>query len=219
MPSWPDPPFELIHTRDYVVRAFRKGPDEVLLRGSVQDHKPPEGYIAGDPEPLTMHYMVVDLTVNFPSLVITDAEVLFETYPQSECPRITDHYREVVGLSVARGFTHKVRELFGGPRGCAHVTALLQAMAPVAVQCRLSMRIDDPVTFQPAGPGSFRRADISGMINTCHAWAEDGPLVAIADRGDAPPLPIPISERLQALGQDPVEWRARATGRPGVPGD
>jgi hypothetical protein len=215
MALWPDPPFELIHSRDYVVRAFRKGPDEVLIR----DQKPAEGYIDGDPEPLTMHYMVVDLTVTFPSLIIGDTQVLFETYPQTGCPRITDHYRQLVGLSVARGFTHRVRELFGGPRGCAHVTALLQAMAPVAVQCRLSMGISDPVTFRSAGTGAVRRADISGMINTCHEWAEDGPLVAMADRGESPPLPIPVSERLQALGQDPIEWRAGATGRPSVPGD
>jgi hypothetical protein len=213
MAPWPDPPFEPIHTREYVVHAFRKGPDEVLLRGFVQDRKPPGGYIEGDPEPLTMHHMVVDLTVAFPDLVITDAGVLFETYPQAQCPRISDHYRELVGLSVARGFTHKVRELFGGPRGCAHVTALLQAMAPVAVQCRLSMRIDDPETFEAEQPGEDLRARIAGMINTCHAWAEDGPLISRAERGEPPSLPIPITERLQALGRDPVEWRSRATGR------
>jgi hypothetical protein len=208
MPVWPDPPLEPIHARDYLIKAYRKGPDEVLIRGSVQDQKPPQAYVEGDPEPLTMHYMVVDLTVTFPSLIITDAQVLFETYPQAQCPRITDHYRGLIGLSVARGFTHRVRELFGGPRGCAHVTALLQAMAPVAVQCQLTMRLDEPVAF---GTGDHR-ARISGMINTCHAWAEDGPLVAMADRGEVPPLPIPITERLQALGQDPVEWRQRATG-------
>jgi len=38
-------------------------------------------------------------------------------------------------LSIARGFTHKVRGLFGGPRGCTHTTALSQAMAPEAIQC------------------------------------------------------------------------------------
>ena len=46
----------------------------------------------------------------------------------------------LVGLSIARGFTHRVRELFGGPRGCTHTTALLQAMAPIAMQCFWSMR-------------------------------------------------------------------------------
>jgi hypothetical protein len=221
MALWPDPPFEPIHARDYLVKAFRKGPDEVLIRGSVEDQKPPHGYIEGDPEPLTMHYMVVDLTVAYPDLVITGARVLFETYPQAECPRITNRYGELVGSSVARGFTHKVRELFGGPRGCAHVTALLQAMAPVAVQCRLSMRVnaDEPVAFVSANGDDDRRARISGLINTCHAWAADGPLVTLAERGDPPPLPIPISERLQSLGKDPEEWRSGPTGRTAVPGE
>ncbi len=156
MPAWPDPPLEPIHTRQYVVNAYRKGADEILIRGSVQDDKPGDTYVDGDPDPLTMHCMIVDLTVGFPSLQISGVEVVFETYPQAECPRITDHYRSLIGLSVARGFTHNVRELFGGPRGCAHVTALLQAMAPVAVQCRLSMggadTLDAPVAFRPTPP-------------------------------------------------------------------
>jgi len=34
------------------------------------------------------------------------------------------HYESLVGLSIARGFTHKARELFGGPRGCSHILTL-----------------------------------------------------------------------------------------------
>jgi hypothetical protein len=218
MPVWPDPPLDPIHSRQYIVKAYRKGATELLIRGSVQDDKPGDAYIEGDTEPLTMHYMVVDLTVDFPSLEITGAEVIFETYPQADCPRITDHYGSLIGLSVARGFTHRVRELFGGPRGCSHVTALLQAMAPVAVQCRLSMGGSDtagmPVVFRPGPPSvEDRRARIEGLINTCHAWAEDGPLVATAEHGEQPPLPIPITARLMTLGLDPDVWRAEAEAR------
>ena len=64
----------------------------------------------------------------------------FEHHPREECPSITAHYDELVGLSIARGFTHRVRELFGGPRGCTHTTALLQAMAPIGMQCFWSMK-------------------------------------------------------------------------------
>jgi hypothetical protein len=216
MPAWPDPPLPPIHSRHYAVKAYRQGPDAILIRGSVQDEKPGDTYSEGDPNPLTMHYMVVDLAVAFPSLEITGAEVVFETYPQNDCPRITDHYRSLIGLSVARGFTHNVRELFGGPRGCAHVTALLLAMAPVAVQCRFSVgradTLDAPVAFRTAAPGD-RRAAVAGMINTCHAWAEGGDLVTTAERGELPPLPRPIIARLATLGIDPDAWREQAQGR------
>jgi len=218
MPDWPDPPLPPIHHRQYDVKAYRQGDDAILIRGSVRDDKPGDTYVAGDPDPLTMHFMVVDLTVAFPSLEITGAEVVFETYPQPDCPRITDHYHRLIGLSVARGFTHNVRELFGGPRGCAHVTALLQAMAPVAVQCRLSVGGGDtlqaPVAFRTAASvAEQRRAMVAGMINTCHAWAEGGALVATAERGEQSVLPLPISARLVSLGVDPDTWQEEFRAR------
>ena len=71
------------------------------------------------------------------------AAVLFEAHPHDACGSIAPHYGELVGLSIARGFTHEVRQRFGGPRGCTHTTALLLAMAPVAIQCIWSMQVVD----------------------------------------------------------------------------
>ena len=134
-PEGVDPSDELIHERAYVVRAYRKGTDTLVLRGSIRDQKPPGLYVASDPDPLTVHHMIVDLKIAVPSLEIIAAKAVLETHPHASCPKIEDHYGNLVGLSIARGFTHKVRELFGGPRGCTHTTALLQAMAqkPAAV--------------------------------------------------------------------------------------
>ena len=82
----------------------------------------------------------------------SSANAALETHPHAACPRIEDHYQHLIGLSIARGFTHKVRELFGGPRGCTHTTALLQAMAPVAIQSMWSFRVEgDPRGRRPAG--------------------------------------------------------------------
>ncbi len=130
----------LLHQRTYLVRSYREGDDRMRIRGAVQDIKPPGLYVPDDPDALEVHHMVVDLIVEFPSLTIVDANVVMETHPHRECVRIEDHYRNLIGLSIARGFTHKVRELFGGPRGCTHTTALLQAMAPVAIQSMWSLR-------------------------------------------------------------------------------
>ena len=210
----PDPDgLEVLHDREYRVRAFRLADDRLLIRGAVRDQKPPGLYLDIDPEPLTVHHMQVDIEVAFPSLEIVDARVVFETHPHETCPVITTHYDGMIGLSIARGFTHKVRELFGGPRGCTHTTALLQAMAPVAVQCTWSMRAsfgrrsgDGDV---PAGglTEEQRRALWATNLNTCHVWAEDGAHVRALQNGGDFGAPVFLRRRMERLGIDPEEWR------------
>lgn len=203
LPMGPEGALPILHDREYRVRAYRLAADRLLIHGAVRDQKPPGLYIPGDTKPLTVHHMQLALTVAFPELVIVDAVCEFETHPFDHCPTITGHYRELVGLSIARGFTHRVRELFGGPNGCTHTTALLQAMAPVAVQCFWSMqaaqrREDGDDDYVPGGAdesGQWRRT-----INTCHVWAEDGDLVAARERGDGGGVPVFMRGRLAELG-------------------
>jgi hypothetical protein len=206
----PDPDLPLLHTRNYQVRAFRKGDDTLVLRGAVKDDKPAGLYVPEDDEPLTIHHMIVDLEIGFPSLEITAASVVFEAHPHLTCPTITEHYHHLVGLSIARGFTHKVRELFGGPRGCTHTTALLQAMAPVAVQCFWSMQVMDARTegasLRPAPNAPARAAMMARNLNTCHVWSEDGDQMAAINAGRPPEAPLQIVRRFRELGRDPGEW-------------
>ena len=143
LPADPDG-LAVLHEREYRVRSYRlddDGGQHLLLRGAVRDQKPAGLYVEGDPDPLTFHHMQVELVVDFPGMEISAAAVLFEAHPHDQCVAITPHYGELVGLSIARGFTHEVRQRFGGPRGCTHTTALLLAMAPVAIQSIWSMQI------------------------------------------------------------------------------
>lgn len=209
-PEGVDPADQLIHERAYVVRAYRKGTDTLVLRGSVRDQKPPGLYVPSDPEPLTVHHMIVDLTISVPSLEITGAKAVLETHPHASCPRIEDHYGNLVGLSIARGFTHKVRELFGGPRGCTHTTALLQAMAPVAVQSMWSFRVAQ--AKENGNPSAFsspesRQGALMMNLNTCHIWAEDGEQVASIRNNEPMEIPVWIEQRFAKLGLDPSSWR------------
>lgn len=197
---------ELLHTRSYDVQSFREGEDRLRLRGRVRDVKPPGMTIEGDVEPLTIHDMIVDLVVAFPSLTIIDASVRMATHPHGECPSVVQHYRNLVGLSIARGYTHRVRELFGGPRGCTHTTALLQAMAPVAIQSVWSMHAASAQADPPAAADHRQRLGMN--LNTCHVWAEDGPMFSLIDAGEDPPPPIWATERMVQLGRDPASWRA-----------
>ncbi|MEX0847286.1 MAG: DUF2889 domain-containing protein [Ilumatobacteraceae bacterium] len=209
-PEGVDAADELIHERAYVVRAYRKGTDTLVLRGSVRDQKPPGLYVPSDPEPLTVHHMIVDLTIAVPSLEITAAKAVLETHPHATCPRIEDHYGNLVGLSIARGFTHKVRELFGGPRGCTHTTALLQAMAPVAVQSMWSFRVAQAKENGNASAFSSpesRQGALMMNLNTCHIWAEDGEQVASIRNNEPMEIPVWIEQRFAKLGLDPTSWR------------
>jgi hypothetical protein len=209
-PDGVDAEDELIHERVYVVRAYRHGTDQLIIRGSVRDQKPPGLYIADDTEPLTIHHMIVDLTVTVPSLEIVEAKAVLETHPHPTCKRIEDHYGQLVGLSIARGFTHKIRELFGGPRGCTHTTALLQAMAPVAIQSIWSFSMaqarDDEET--PFDSEAARQSALMANVNTCHVWAEDGQHVAGLRNGEPMDVPLWITKRFDQLGRDPATWRS-----------
>ena len=192
----PDPEgLEVLHDREYRVRAYRVSDDELLIRGAVRDQKPPGLYLADDPEPLTMHHMQVDLHVAFPSAEIIAAEVVFESHPHTTCPTITGHYQGLVGLSISRGYTHKVRDLFGGPRGCTHTTALLLAMGPIAVQCFWSMH------------ASTARRDA-----TAFAVAADDLAGAAGDDVAVQPQHVPRLGRGRRAGR-------RAAGRPADRGD
>ncbi|MDX2381123.1 MAG: DUF2889 domain-containing protein [Acidimicrobiia bacterium] len=210
----PDPvdedgiPLRAVHDREYRVRAFRLAEDRVLIRGAVRDQKPPGLYIEIDPQPLTIHHMQLDIEVSYPTLEITSAEVVFESHPHEQCVSIVDHYELLVGLSIARGFTHRVRELFGGPRGCTHTTALIQAMAPVAVQCFFSL---EAANSQEAGsrsaPSSERREEMWAMnLNTCHVWAEDSDVVTGLREGVAMGVPVFLRGRLDELGVQSDDW-------------
>lgn len=206
----PEPIGTPIHRRSYDVQAYRVDADRLRLRGTVHDEKPPGIYIVDDTEPLSIHHMEVDLVLEFPSLLIVEAAVAMNVTPHLNCNTIEPDYQQLVGLSIARGFSRKVKDLFGGPSGCTHVGALLQAMAPVAIQSSWSMRTlatrEQPETESLDDSVENRKRALMFNLNTCHIWDEDGPQVASAIAGEDMEVPIWARERLVSLGRSPDEW-------------
>lgn len=204
LPPEPGGALPILHDREYRVRAFRISADRIVIQGAVRDQKPPGLYIQADRDPLTIHHMQVSLEISFPQLEILDVKIGFEMHPRSECPSIAADYGKLIGLSIARGFTHKVRELLGGPRGCTHTTALLQAMAPVAMQCFWSMRAANAKLAGKPDPmlDANRHEDQMWRqsVNTCHVWDEHGPAVAAREAGVVDGFPIFVRRRLAKLG-------------------
>jgi hypothetical protein len=204
LPPEPDGALPILHDREYRVRAFRLAADRILIQGAIRDQKPPGLYLQIDPKPITIHHMQLSIEVRFPQLEIVAVETHFESHPREECPSIIGHYDKLIGLSIARGFTHTVRDLFGGPRGCTHTTALLQAMAPIAMQCFWSMRaaqakidgLPDPILDRSRHDDDMWRKS----INTCHVWDEHGEAVARREAGIPEDAPVFLRSRLAELG-------------------
>lgn len=200
-----------LHHRAYDVHSYRVSDSVIKVVGSVVDQKPPGLYVPDDSEPLTIHHMQVAIDVDVTTMQIVAADVSFEMHPNESCPSIIEHYEKLVGLSVARGFSRAVRELFGGPRACTHTTALIQAMAPVVIQSLWSLRIasrrergEQPMS---GGAESDAESTLRANLNTCHVWAEDGETVARVRRGEFGEVPIWIARRYAELGRDPEDWR------------
>jgi hypothetical protein len=198
----PPPPGEdelPLHTRTYDVRSYRIDASTLRVRGRVTDTKPPGLYVRDDPDPLDVHDMVVDLVIDYPSFTVNRVEVVFESHPHTSCLDIEPAYEALVGESIARGFSRRVTELFGGPRGCTHVGALLRAMAPVAVQSIYSMRLaetEGPVEEQSEEERLRARAF---TIDSCHVWAADGAWVRALEEGSPVEVPVWLERRLRDL--------------------
>lgn len=206
----PHTELEPLHNRRYETQTYLIDDTSLLVRGALSDTKPPGLFVLDDPEPLEIHQMHLEFVVDLTTYEITDAGVEFATNPFDECPKIADHYKKLIGLSVARGFGRKVRELFGGPNGCAHTTALLQAMAPAVIQSGWSLSVHQArqAGIAPGqSEGERRELQVERNLNTCHVWADGGEKIELGRKGKLEgEIPCQIVDRLQELDRDPNEW-------------
>ena len=174
------------------------------VRGRVTDTKP-HGLGLADGTPLVIHDMIVDLLIQTPQFEIIEVETQMETRPFGICSDILDDYQQLVGVSIARGYSRKVKELFGGPGGCAHIGALLLAMGPVAIQAswsQVTLHDDLADRLEIASDPKERERRLRMNTNTCHVWAEDGPQLTAVELGRSPLRPEWEIERLHSLGID-----------------
>jgi Protein of unknown function (DUF2889) len=206
---------ELIHQRAYEIGSYFEDEGHFRLVGHIRDVKPDGMWGVDDDEPMMIHHMELHLVVSAITLTITEVFSKMHVHPQSSCPIIEASYQQLVGVSISRGFTNKVKELFGGPRGCTHIGALTNAMAPVAMQSVWAF-------FQRANPEGerteisadesrtrLRQHEMDRNKNTCHVYAADGDMFAKLNAGADLPLPIWGIERLRKLGVDPQSFMAR----------
>ena len=168
---------EVVHVRTIRAEVTRVSPDEIEVTGRLVDDRPGGGPSWIDERPdSTVHDMTVTLRVRHPGLTITAASATMTTHPYTLCPDAVPPLQQLVGLSVAQGFTRAVNERFGRRSGCSHLTALVQAMGPVVRQgAGAAFGEEDRMP----GPD-----DAMWWVNTCQAWRDDGQLMARVRAGD-----------------------------------
>lgn len=203
---------KLLHTRAYEIEAFVEDETHFRLIGLMRDVRPDGLWGIVDTEPMTLHDMHIELVINGVTFEITEVRTAMLTHPQEQCPLILPVFQELVGTSIARGFGNRVKALFGGPRSCTHFVALLNAMAPVAMQARWSFFhavSNDSMSIMTADPEKRQESMRSGHEanrDTCHVWASEGPMFAKINAGESIGVPVWAKHRLAERGIPPEEW-------------
>ena len=180
---------QVVHVRSIRAEVAKVAHDEIEVTGRLVDDRPggAPSWIDGRTGSI-VHDMAVTLRVRHPDLVITAASATMTTRPYTLCPEAIEPLQQLVGLSVAQGFTRAVNERLGRRSGCSHLTALIQALGPVVRQGAGAAFEDESRLPRPD--------EAMWWVNTCHAWRDDGELIARVRAGDIEGL-----KRYQAIGE------------------
>ena len=162
---------ELVHNREISMRTFDLGDHRILVEGSLIDHRYRPWEDEALDESKLVHHMVIRLKVRGPAMLIEQVDATMPHHPRGECPVVLPWMRNLEGLRITQGFTMKVKRAIGGIKGCAHLTGLVNAMGPSAVQGYWAAY---GVERRKMGPHDEA---VRNIINTCYLWREDGPLI------------------------------------------
>ncbi|MEX2224400.1 MAG: DUF2889 domain-containing protein [Candidatus Rokuibacteriota bacterium] len=112
-----------VQVRTIRVEVARAGEHEIEITATLVGERPRDSprWFGAEP-PRVIHDMRLGLRVCHPDLAITEARSQMASHPYTICPEALPPLRQLVGLSISRGFTREVNERFGRQRGCAHFT-------------------------------------------------------------------------------------------------
>ncbi len=151
---------ELTHTRRVRFEGYKRADGLWDIEGHLTDIKNHDFTLqtgvrrAG----LPVHDMSVRLTID-PKLNVVGAVAVSDAVPYpGGCETIGPAYSKLVGLNLMGGFRKKVRELFGGVRGCTHISEMLGFFPTAAIQTFAGERREAPAD----GKKPFQ-------IDQCHA--------------------------------------------------
>jgi hypothetical protein len=164
-----------LNTRNIEVTIYDYDGQRIIAEGFFKDDRFQKAHlITGETFPKgAFHHMAIRLLVNCSNFLIEDVDVDLLSVPRQVCRETIDCLAPLKGLTVTKGFTSKVKNLVGGTKGCTHLVELLLTMAPVIFQGLAAQQSQKPSTFKSDQVKMMYRS----LVNTCHAWREDGPVV------------------------------------------
>ena len=170
-----------VHTRDIQIATYAYDDAHIIVEGELNDNRiiPNFSHTGELFPPGNIHHMLIRLLIEIESIRIVQVEIEMPGIPHQECPETIPIFAKLEGMRIAPGFTSKVRNLIGGPKGCAHLNGLLMAMASAAIQGLWTYRAKDRRQNKDIG----ELAD-DYLIDTCWVWRQDGPLVGRLPKGD-----------------------------------
>jgi hypothetical protein len=186
MPLSPPVGRQHLHTRRVTCQGFFREDGLWDIEGRITDEKSYEhaNEWRGPLKPGDfVHDMSIRLTLN-DRFTIVDVDAVTDKSPYRICGDVTPDFKKLIGLRVGGGFHREVRARLGGVHGCTHIVELLGPVATTAFQTissgkareleRAHRAKSDPAPREDA-PSKPRRKPY--VIDTCHAWAADGPVV------------------------------------------
>ena len=161
-----------VHTRNIQVATYTDETDAIIVEGHLTDNRLMDSYRSGGAviPPGIVHDMVIRLKIKGPRLKIEDVDVEMSTVPHEDCEQTRRSLEPIIGMEIVSGFTLRIKALVGGAKGCAHLMALLTAMASAAVQGAWSA-----VTREPVDNPDFKHHTLDRIKDTCYVWRSDGP--------------------------------------------
>jgi hypothetical protein len=186
MPLSPPIGRQHLHTRRVTCQGFFREDGLWDIEGRITDEKS-YGHANEWRGPLKpgdfVHDMSIRLTLDH-KFTIVDVEAVTDKSPYRICGDVAPDFRKLIGLRIGGGFHREVRARLGGVHGCTHIVELLGPVATTAFQTvssgkareldRAHRAKSDPVPKADAPSKPSRKPYV---IDTCHAWAADGPVV------------------------------------------
>ena len=192
MPLSSPAPREPLHTRRIECRGYRRADGLWDIEGHLVDTKTYafSNRHRGEIVPgVPLHEMWIRLTLD-ERMTVKAVEAVTDAGPFPICGDIAPAFRKLEGLTIGPGWNKKVKELVGGVAGCTHIVELLGPVGTTAYQTIGSDKADElsrehwhkELAARGESPPPRRKPEVSdyrapSVINTCHAWAEDSPVM------------------------------------------
>lgn len=165
---------EAIHHRKVDMQFYRRSDGLFEVEGRLTDTKThpftrqlgTSSLQPGEP----VHDMVVRLVIDA-EMHIHDVRVQMLSTPFPVCRGAQETLKSLIGLTIAKGWNKKVRDLLGGSQSCTHLMEMLGPMATTAYQGLAPQRI---ARVNKPENAHLRTA----KVDSCYAYSAEREIVA-----------------------------------------